>query len=152
MVDNFIGVTIRDAHDRDLSAIETLLRTVGLPVLGVRDHMKHFLVLVDDSHLIGTVGLEIYHGGALLRSLAVTAAHQGKGHGKRLCQAIIAEARRQNVSVLYLLTETAADFFESLGFETISRDVVHDSVKASSEFQLCACESAVCMRLGLSEA
>ena len=99
--------------------------------------------------LRGTVGLEIYKDKALLRSLAVAGAHQGQGFGQKLYFAIIEKAREHGIREIYLLTETAEDFFSQQGFEMISRDLVDAAVKESVEFQSVCPETASCMQLRL---
>jgi amino-acid N-acetyltransferase len=141
--------TIRSAEARDHALICALLESVGLPVEGVADHLHDFIVLVEAGEVIGTGGLEVYGQEALLRSLAVSGAQQGRGHGQRLYTTLIDNARVQDVSVVYLLTETAEDFFAALGFERIVREEAGDAVKASAEFRYICPESAACMRLSL---
>ncbi len=71
--------------------------------------------------LIGTVALEIYNHHALLRSLAVTKTKQGHGVGHALVKAAEAYALTHNIQQLYLLTITAATFFEQLGYIKLPR-------------------------------
>jgi len=140
---------IYGANAKDYVLIQSLLESAKLPLDGVNEHLGNFLLLKKEDKIIGTVGLEVYGDKALIRSLAVTKGFRGRGYGKRLYEAIIAKARGQQISEIYLLTETAEMFFAKQGFETISRDSVDTEVKESIEFR-CACpESASCMWLRL---
>ena len=139
--------SIRNAGKTDYKQIKNLLQSVDLPLEGVYENLSNFLILFQDSKLIGTVGLEIYGEKALLRSLAVTEGQQGNGYGQKLCYSIIDKAKELNTSELYLLTENAEGFFASQGFKTISREKVDKSVKSSVEFQSVCPESATCMFL-----
>lgn len=140
---------IYGANAKDYVLIQSLLESAKLPLDGVNQHLGNFLLLKKEDKIIGTVGLEVYGDKALIRSLAVTKGFRGRGYGKRLYEAIIAKARGQQISEIYLLTETAEMFFAKQGFETISRDSVDTEVKESIEFR-CACpESASCMWLRL---
>ena len=140
---------IYSANAKDFLLIQSLLESAKLPLDGVKEHLRSFLLLKKEDKIIGTVGLEVYGDKALIRSLAVTKGFRGRGYGKRLYEAIIAKARGQQISEIYLLTETAEMFFAKQGFETISRDSVDTEVKESIEFR-CACpESASCMWLRL---
>ena len=140
---------IRSAADEDYSSVQKLLEEVNLPVAGVKEHFRDFLVLVDDHQLIGTVGLEIYGPNALLRSMAVANEHQRKGHGKRLYDAVLQKARDRQSAEIYLLTETAESFFAAQGFERIDRELVDEGVQTAEEFRSICPSTATCMRLNL---
>jgi N-acetylglutamate synthase-like GNAT family acetyltransferase len=61
----------------------------------------------------------------------------------------VARARDKGVRRLYLLTETASDFFaEKVGFRAIDRATIDAAVAASPTFRETA-RSAVAMRLDL---
>jgi len=141
---------IRPAREDDLAAMESLLSRLSLPVAGVAEHRDRFLVLEEGGRIEGTVGLEVYGPRALLRSLGVSSDLRGRGYGKRLCRAALGLAAELKVREVVLLTETAAPFFRSHGFEEISRDQVDASVRSSVEFRSCCPASATCMRLILS--
>jgi amino-acid N-acetyltransferase len=143
------AMNTRNAAPADLSAIENLLQSAKLPLAGVREHLRNFIVLQNGEKLIGVVGLEVYGDKALLRSLAVAKEYQREGHGRFLYQAILEKARQQKIAELYLLTETAETFFAKQGFALIARESVDHKVKASIEFQSACPESAACMRLQL---
>ena len=138
-----------EAQEEDLPAIKTLLESVNLPLQGVKEHFDNFILLKKENVVCGTVGLEIYHDKALLRSLAVAGAHQGKGFGQKLYLAIIEKAREHGIQEIYLLTETAEVFFMRQGFEKISRDLADPAVKESVEFRSACPASASCMQLSL---
>lgn len=143
-------IVIRNSKAEEIQSIKDLLQKEKLPIEGVEKHISNFLSLCINDLLVGAVGLEIYESKALLRSLVVDKLHQHKGYGKRLCSEIIEKARRQNISELYLLTETAQMFFESIGFEKIKRESANEKIKASEEFQTLCPSSAICMRLLLN--
>ena len=144
-----MALKIYSANAKDFLLIQSLLESAKLPLDGVKDHLRNFLLLKKEDKIIGTVGLEVYGGKALLRSLAVTRGFRGSGYGKRLYQAIIAKARGQQISEIYLLTETAEKFFAKQGFEKIPRDSADVKVKESIEFRSACPETASCMRLKL---
>ncbi len=140
---------IYNANSKDYLVIQSLLESAKLPLDGVREHLRNFLLLKKEDRIIGTVGLEVYGEKALLRSLAVKAGFRGSGYGKRLYQAIIAKARGQQISEIYLLTETAEEFFAKQGFKKIPRDSADVKVKESIEFRSACPETASCMQLRL---
>lgn len=143
---------IRVAREKDHQEIARLLKAVNLPLDDLGNHLQHFWVAEQSGRVVGGVGLEIYPGGALLRSLAVAPSWQGKGVGDKLYNAIIDSAREQGIQNIYLLTETAESFFARRGFTVVSREKVPESVRSSVEFQSACPASAVCMYLPLKTA
>jgi amino-acid N-acetyltransferase len=107
---------------------------------------KIFLGYYDEvGELIGSGGLELYGDAALLRSVAVKENQRGKELGKKIIDDLVSHAQKANIANIFLLTETAKDFFLKRGFEVIGRNEVPDSIKASSEFSHVCPASAVCM-------
>jgi len=143
-------IIIQKSKIDDVQLIKDLLSKEDLPVSGVEDHIDNFLSLSINGVLIGAVGLEIYDDKALLRSLVVDKLHQSNGYGKRLCSEIIQKARHQNISEVYLLTETAPKYFENIGFKIIRRESADEMIKTSEEFQTLCPSTAVCMFLVLN--
>lgn len=107
------------------------------------------MVIEDAGRLIGTASLEVYGRSALLRSVAIQGDYRGQGTGKRLVEAALAFARKRQVKRVYLLTETAAGFFQRVGFRVIARDEVDEAVQRSAEFASLCPQSATCMTLEL---
>jgi amino-acid N-acetyltransferase len=142
-------VSIGPLSEDEIAAVYSLLRAVSLPVQGLDAHVDTILVARRDEEVVGTVALEAYEDGALLRSLAVAESERGKGLGIELTQAAIALARARGMPVLVLLTETAAEFFPKFGFETVSRAEVPVGVRRSVEFTTVCPESAVVQALTL---
>lgn len=137
---------IEAAREGDLPAIRALLDRLHLPLAGVDEHVATMLVARDGSQIVGTAALEMYAGGALLRSVAVDPQQQGKQLGQQLTEAALQLAATQGASTVFLLTTTAERFFPRFGFEPISRDQVPASVRASVEFQSACPASASVMR------
>jgi amino-acid N-acetyltransferase len=104
------------------------------------------LVAKAEGHVVGTVALELYADGALLRSVAVHPRHQGGRLGHELTEAALRLAARNGAGTVFLLTTTAVRFFPKFGFEPIGRDEVPASVQASVEFQSACPASATVMR------
>jgi prepilin-type N-terminal cleavage/methylation domain-containing protein len=143
---------VRPARPRELAAVLDLLRGCHLPDAGLAEHAGTLLVAVEGPRVIGSAALELYGGAALLRSVAVDQGRRSEGLGRRLALAALDQARARGVGEVYLLTETAADFFERLGFHRISRDDAAPAVGASVEFRSACPASATCMVLTLARA
>ncbi len=137
---------IESAMDRDLPEIRALLERLQLPLAGVDEHLTTMLVAREGGRVVGTAGLELYAGGALLRSVAVEPYKQGKQLGHQLTDAALHLATAHGVNAVFLLTTTAERFFPRFGFEQIDREQVPPSVRASVEFQSACPASAIVMR------
>ncbi len=145
-------VVIEPMRADDLGSVQALLRAASLPVDGLDDHVSTALVARRGANLVGSVALEVYEDGALLRSLAVAKRERGFGWGMALAEAIIDLARRRGVRKVYLLTETAATFFPKLGFRAVTRAEVPSGVRRSVEFTTVCPGSAAVQVLELSTA
>ncbi len=146
-------MTIRDAESDDLDAVRALLGACGLPHEDITPgHLENFLVARDGDDLCGVAGLEPCGEAALLRSLAVVPALRDEGLGARLVNAIQRHARDEGIRTLYLLTTTAADYFETHGYERIDRDVLPVAIQQTEEAARLCPASATCMQKEFSTA
>ena len=128
----------------DLEGARALLRTVGLPAddLGEGAEVR---VLERGGVVVACVALEVYGSSGLVRSLAVAPSARGEGVGGRLVVAIEDVARARGLGDVYLLTTTAAPFFERRGYRPVDRADVPRAVRASSEFASVCPASAACL-------
>ncbi|HEY7649464.1 MAG TPA: arsenic resistance N-acetyltransferase ArsN2 [Methylomirabilota bacterium] len=145
-------VQIAAAVPGDLPAVLGLLDGAGLPRAGVTTNFGQFLVARAGQETMGAVGLERYGASALLRSLVVAPARRGQGLGAALVGRALDVARTDGIERVFLLTITAVEFFRRLGFREVPREDIDLPVQASGEFVATCCQSAVAMRLDLSEA
>ena len=81
-----------------------------------------------------------------MRSVCVVADRRGTGLGRSLVAAAEALAATRGIDDLYLLTETAADWFPRLGYEPTLRASVPAALAASPEFVNACSESAAVLR------
>lgn len=144
-----VPVEIGPAGPGDLAAARTLLERAGLPASGIDAIQDTLLVARSGNRVVGSAALELYQPAALLRSVAVDPALRGTGLGVRLTEAALALAVERGVTSVYLLTETAGEFFPKFGFRTVTRDEVSPAVKESEEFSSLCPESALVMVLDL---
>ncbi len=129
------------------NAFQNQLERARLPFKDL-DFNKHLLVgYYHQGELVGTGGIEIYGGYGLLRSVSVADSHRKKGHGSKITYHLIEKARAGQINGLYLLTETARDFFGKIGFEVIDRKQADPLIQTSTEFSQVCPTSAVCMFL-----
>ena len=140
-------ISITPARLEDLAAIKSLLAANQLPIAGVDDHWKTFLVARDGETLVGCGGAEAYQFAALIRSVAVAPEYRSHGVGRKLVRQLIDRLASRGLREFYLLTTTAEAYFKKRGFKVIDRDEVHPQLLSSREFQDACPASAVCMRL-----
>ena len=145
-------ITIGAARNSDLPAVLALLERSGLPQEGLSEHVATTLVARSSDAVIGSAALELYDGAALLRSVAVDSTLRGQGLGQRLTRAALDLARQHGVATVYLLTETAGDFFPRFGFHPTERASVERAVQQSVEFISSCPASAQVLVASLSSA
>jgi amino-acid N-acetyltransferase len=141
-------VTIHNPDRAMLMQITRLLDSVGLPAIGIEEMqvMAHF---GEEGELIGILGVEDYGGDCLLRSLAVSPAHQHRGIGTALVTHLLAVSAGTNRR-FYLYTEHAQRFMQRFGFETIGPAQVPDTIRSSPLIAGHCIERASAMMLALS--
>jgi len=145
-----VGSRLRHARASDYHVVKQLLEGAKLPVEGLDDFFGEGYAVADlEGRVIGALGIEVYGGYGLLRSAVVDEPYRGSGLGEQLTRERIEWSRAQKLKALYLLTTTAASFFDKLGFKRVERATVPAEVQASKEFAMVACASAACMRFDL---
>jgi N-acetylglutamate synthase-like GNAT family acetyltransferase len=139
----FPALQVAGAHD--LPEVERLLESAGLTRDGLAACARDGNLIVaraEDGCLMGCVGVEMFDGSTLLRSLAVTAGARGHGLGGALVARALDNARAAGAREAWLLTETAGPFFAARGWETADRAAAPAGVAGSIEFRK-ACPSSV---------
>jgi N-acetylglutamate synthase-like GNAT family acetyltransferase len=143
--------SVRRATEPDWPAIESLLRTNGLPLAGARNHLDNYVVAVENEQVVATAGLEVYGNAGLLRSTAVTPGRHRQGVGGLVVDAVLGDAASRGLRTLYLLTTTAIDYFERRGFTQRLRASAPTELADSEEFRGACPASATFMALTLPE-
>jgi amino-acid N-acetyltransferase len=118
------GIVIREARGADILGISQLIEplieqhvllrrtTSELALL-----LENFFVADDHGRIVGCAALEVYSEKlAELRSLVVSPEYRGRGIGKRLVEAILDEARHEQILEVMAIT-ASEDFFRSCGFD-----------------------------------
>ncbi|MDJ0888682.1 MAG: arsenic resistance N-acetyltransferase ArsN2 [Desulfobacterales bacterium] len=145
-LDNILSVTVSGLRPGEEDAVESLLSACGLQTSDLTpEKLSHFIVARRGDEVVGTIGLELFQPHALLRSLAVGPAHRGKGIGDRLAESIERYARMMGVTTLYLLTMSAAPFFNRRDYQEVRRADAPATLRATEEFKILCPASAVCM-------
>ncbi|MFW6158366.1 MAG: N-acetyltransferase [Planctomycetota bacterium] len=124
---------IRKARLGDVQQIHRLVNRfadeglmLGRSLSELYDNLRDFSVAPDgppggDGRLLGCCCLHItWEGLAEVRSLAVVAEAQGRGLGRRLVEACLAEARELGIARVFALTYRP-EFFGRLGFRPVDK-------------------------------
>jgi amino-acid N-acetyltransferase len=123
---------------------------VGLPADDVGDASRLFWRFEAQDHgPVGFGGLEVHGHDALLRSIVTLPPLRKSGVGGRIVTALEAEASMAGARTIWLLTVSAADFFDRLGYAKCERVSLPDAIRDSAEFTAHATSAAVMVkRLG----
>jgi amino-acid N-acetyltransferase len=142
---------IISAEVNDLKQIMTILSEAGLPTEDITpQNLKDFFNLIDNDEILAIVGLELYDRDGILRSLAVRDHARNLGLGTEMVRYVEKKAMKSGVTCLFILTDTAEDFFKKLQYSNYDRSAVPDAISQSTEFSILCPESAVCMKKDLS--
>ncbi len=151
--DDFIPdntITYKPANDENAEAIVKLLKTNNLPTSDLGSGQRLFFVALSAEETIGCVAIEVYEEVGLLRSLAVQENFRGTGIGQKLVREAENWSRNNGLKELYLLTTTAAVFFQKLGWYNAERTSVPMSIASSSEFASICPATAICMHKAIA--
>lgn len=122
-----------------------LLKINNLPTEDIDANVELFGIFEGDR-LVATAGFEKHGNIALLRSVSTIEAVRGRGLGKKITANTEDYIRDIGANEIYLLTTTAKDFFDKLGYETINREDAPDPIKQTKQFTGVCPSSATIMR------
>lgn len=92
------------------------------------ENVRDFVVAEDGSRIVGCGALHLYGRHlAEIRSIAVAPESKGRGVGRILVEALLAEAGRHSVTCVCLFTRVPS-FFGHLGFEIARREELPDKI------------------------
>ncbi len=92
------------------------------------ENVRDFVVLEEDGLIIGCGALHLYGTHlAEIRSITVDPARQSNGGGRRLVKALLAQAKKHQVSCVCLFTRIPK-FFARLGFAVVSNQDLPDKI------------------------
>lgn len=135
-----------------ITLLQLLLKKAGLPYEDCLDPNHRYYGVFSNDRLIAAGGLELASNAALLRSLVVDTDFRSQGLGGLLSDFILLEAKRMGIASIYLLTETARDYFAARGFNLLERDQVPRTIADTRQFSELCPDSASCMHLLLTRA
>jgi amino-acid N-acetyltransferase len=134
------------ANQEHKQAIIMLLQLEKLPVEDLPISLDNFFVALDAGKVIGAIGLEKYNNFGLLRSMVVSREHRNNNLAANLILRLENYAIEIGIDCMYLLTETAAEYFERKGYQRVKREEVPNALHESSEFSHVCPVSAIVMK------
>ena len=151
-------VDVRPGGRPDVAPVTRVLEEAGLATDAVADRIGETLVAEERGRVVGTAALELFDPGtrdtsgtpgrlAHLRSLAVAPDHRGSLLGSLLVARAVRLALDLGAREVHVVTDTAAGFFERLGFEgTGTRDSLPGPILATPMVRGSCSASSVALR------
>jgi glycerol 3-phosphatase-2 len=140
----------RRAKPSDVAGIKALLERAGLNAEGAEGRLEGTLVSANSSEagqVDASACVVLHDDHAILRSVAVRKAVQGRGLGLLAVAAAVDEARAGGARHVSLFTQTAPAFFELLGFRKVDRSELPETVRTSRHAEEeCAASATVMVR------
>jgi len=129
----------------DIATICAMLERAGLPTTDIAGGQVEFAVARERGSVVAAGALQRFGAAALLRSVVVTPDRRGGGLGRTIVWELERRARAAQVNQLVLLTQTASEFFQRLGYQAIERASAPAAVQTSEEFRSLCPSTAICM-------
>ncbi len=141
-----IQLLLKKAKPDTLPAMHHFLTSMQLPVSDLPADLSGFTLAFDGDELVGTAGMELMGRIGLLRSVAVAETHRNRQLGRELFAAALDHAREHGVREVFLITNTAAEYFEKNGFQRVERSETPLEIAGTAQFSGLCPASAVVMR------
>jgi amino-acid N-acetyltransferase len=140
------AIAISRAHTiAERQEVFSLLQQANLPIEDIDQQVQLFM-LHHQQIPTGTTGWYRWQDVALLRSMSIIAAYQGKGMGKVLYNSIEQLAIEEGIRQFYLLTTTAVGFFAKAGFMVTDRNLVPEALLQLPAFAYVCPSTAIVMQ------
>jgi N-acetylglutamate synthase-like GNAT family acetyltransferase len=130
------------------AALQAALRKAKLPTDDVEAPGRLFWRFeTQDEVPVGFGGLEVHGEDGLLRSLVTLPPVRNRGVGTAMVAALEFEARLHGCRTLWLITTTAGDFFQRVGYARCERAQVPPAIRDTAQFSsLCPANADVLMK------
>lgn len=142
---------IFNLSQEEQEALQDLLKSEKLCYNDITEAgVKLFGVKIKHVH-VGYFGFEQFGSDALFRSMLVQPDARKRGYGSLIWNEAKAKLKEVGVRNIYLLTDTASQFFGKHGFVQIQRSSVPESIANTTEFKEFCPESSTCMKYKINE-
>ena len=132
----------------DAPELAAALKPAHLPTEDLADGGRTFFGLDEGGQRVGYAGYELYGEEALLRSVVVLPEQRGKGYGRAITNAVLAEAAKAGARRAFLLTTTAEAFFAHEGFSPMDRADAPAAILATKQAAtICSTATLLARRL-----
>ena len=119
----------RPAQADDVPALHALIKThaergkmILRPLDELYTNLREFIVAEDAGRVVGCAATHIFWSDlAELKCVAVHDDYQGRGVGRAICEACLADLKRLGVRRVFTLTGTTG-FFEKIGYQKVDKD------------------------------
>ncbi|MCV3243462.1 arsenic resistance N-acetyltransferase ArsN2 [Mesorhizobium sp. ZC-5] len=109
------------------------LEAEQLPTDDLTASDRSFFRFKRDGAIAGYGGIELYGRSMLVRSIVVLPQARGQGIGRLITKGLLEHAAAHGAMDAYLLTTSAADFFETVGFKRIQRDAAPPEILSTRQ-------------------
>lgn len=143
-------ISLQPLHPADpgYGAFVEALAAESLPTDDLTEPGRIFVRILLDDRPMGYGGYELHGEDALLRSVVVLPGQRGRGLGRQVTEAVLRAAAEAGARRAWLLTTTAAPFFEHLGFARMDRGAAPESIRSTRQAaRLCPSSAALMTRL-----
>lgn len=114
-----MGLRVEPATHDDRHAMVAVLGACGLSPFGILSPGTLYWVCRTEGELVGTCGIELGDGCALLRSLCVARERRRSGIAEQLVTRALLEASRLDLRDVYLFSKDTGGYFERLGWREV---------------------------------
>ena len=131
--------------------LKAALTRAGLPADDIlTPGLQFWRFSTQDDVPAGFGGIEVHGADALMRSVVTLPPLRARGIGQAIVRALEAEAVVMKCRAVWLLTTTAREFFDRLGYAAVDRADVPGAIRATAQFSSLCPDSATVMvkRLG----
>ncbi|WP_438750660.1 arsenic resistance N-acetyltransferase ArsN2 [Pararhizobium sp. O133] len=131
-------------------ALKRMLEAAGLPTDDLLDAGRAFFAATRGGVARGFGGFETAGTDVLLRSIVVDPHVRGQGVGHVITRGVLDQARAGGAARAFLLTTSAAPFFERIGFTVIDRAAAPDAILQTRQAASICPVSAILMMMDLA--
>lgn len=142
-------ILLKSASPAQASDLINFLQKVNLPTSDLPTDLSGYTLALDGEQIVGSAGMELFGNRGLLRSVAVADTHRNQQLGQLLFAAALNHARSHQVQQVFLITNSADQYFEKKGFQQLDRSDVPEEITQTKQFASLCPSSAVVMKLEL---
>ena len=126
--------------------LKAALTRAGLPADDIlAPGLQFWRFSTQDDVPAGFGGIEVHGADALMRSVVTLPPLRARGIGQAIVRALEAEAVVMKCRAVWLLTTTAREFFDRLGYAAVDRADVPGAIRATAQFSSLCPDSATVM-------